>query len=147
MLKEMPYAIQLTFWKYLLLYSGIGLLGLILSYAMRDLSLALLSAAVIGFGSIRAFYLYRSVRNKDFSVLEGTVISDTKLAIRNAHVLILMDECGISHRLLLSGTKLLEPQRDYRLYLLSADEEPDMTSLPDILAPAQTMLGQEELCT
>lgn len=146
MFKEMPHAIQQTFWKYLLLYSGIGLLGLILSYAMRDLDLALLSIAVMGFGSVKAFNLCSSVRNKDFRVLEGTVISDTKLAIRNCHVLILTDERGVAHRLLLSGNKLLEPQRDYRLYLLSANGEPNMASLPDLLAPAQTVLGQEELC-
>lgn len=49
----------------------------------------------------------------------------------------------MARRILVAGKHLLIPERKYRLYLLYKDDKGYGTSLPDMMAPAQTMLGYE----
>lgn len=57
MLNQIPRPVQVTLYKFFFLYVGIGILGALLSWAMSDFALLLLSIGVLIFGTIRAFGL------------------------------------------------------------------------------------------
>ena len=143
MLNQIPRPVQVTLYKFSFLYVGIGILGALLSWAMSDFALLLLSIGVLIFGTIRAFGLLQRVRSGDYRVLDGTVRSDTMHPFRSCHTLIIANEYGVARRILVAGKHLLIPERKYRLYLLYKDDKGYGTSLPDMMAPAQTMLGYE----
>ena len=71
MLNQIPRPVQVTLYKFFFLYVGIGILGALLSWAMSDFALLLLSIGVLIFGTIRAFGLLQRVRSGDYRVLFG----------------------------------------------------------------------------
>jgi len=142
MFKDIPQVIQNTFWKYLLLYCAIGIFGVILGAVTKDQVFILLSSAIMILGTVKAIRLLRRMKAKDYRVLEGIVLADVKLVYRNAHALTLLNEEGIAQRLLIAGKGTIPLNKAVRVYLLDSAEQTGL-SLPDALAPAQTMLGYE----
>ena len=51
MLNQIPRPVQVTLYKFFFLYVGIGILGALLSWAMSDFALLLLSIGVLIFGT------------------------------------------------------------------------------------------------
>lgn len=145
MFKDKPAAMRSTFWKHALLSASLSAFGLIWGVAQRDVVLLLLSAAIALFGGWRSVHLLHIIRNGKYRVLEGVVLSDVKLHLRNCHALAIRLDDGSEVQKLIAGKNTLIPGRLYRVYLHHSTPQEAFSVLPDTLKPAMTMLGHEPL--
>lgn len=144
-MKQIPIPIQRTLLKTILVSCVIIAFGLIWGLVCRDHSFLGLTAAVGVLAGLKILGLYRIVQQQHYEVLEGIVCSDQRVPLRNRHLLTLTDMEQKEHRIMISGKNTLTPGATYRLYIGGADDQVALTSLPEPLIPARTLLGYELL--
>ena len=145
MFKDIPNPVRSTFWKHTLLAGAIVVAGCIWGFVADDPDMLLLTAVLAALGAWRCVHLYKVMRDGKYYILEGNVVSDIKHTMNNSRNLTLKLPDGEQVVIPLSGKHALYPGHSYRLYLYCSLPTDIMESLPEILRPAFTLLGCEEL--
>lgn len=144
-MNNIPSPIQKTLLKTCLLGAVVLAFGAIWGFASKDRVILLLSAAVAFLGGVKVLALYRTAAAKHYEILEGTVLADRTIPLRNRHVVLLEDSEQITHKLVLAGKQILKPGSAYRLYLAGSAEQDALAGLPEPMQPARTLLGYERI--
>lgn len=144
-MNNIPSPIQKTLLKTCLLGAVVLAFGAIWGFASKDRVILLLSAAVAILGGVKVLSLYRAAVAEHYEILEGTVLADRTIPLRNRHIVLLEDSEQISHRLVLAGKQILKPGSVYRLYLAGNADQDALAGLPEPIQPARTLLGYESL--
>lgn len=142
-MKNIPVPIQRTLAKTIVCQVAIVLFGIVWAIASQDHIFLLLSAAVGVMGGWRAFSLYRLAADGRYEVIEGTIMADKGVPLRNRHNLIVQTPDGYEVSIPLTGKSKLKNGCAYQLYL--SQQEESAASLPEQLRPARTLLGYEEM--
>lgn len=143
MFKEVPAPIRTTFWKHVLLYGAIVAFGLIWGIVIHDADLLYLTAAIAALGAWRTIYLFKIIHRAKYRILEGMVVSDVKQTLSSGHCITLQLADGSQIRETVAGNRLLSPAHEYRVYLYCPVQSDVVSALPEVLRPAQTLLGYE----
>lgn len=142
-MKNIPIPIQRTLAKTIMCQVAIVLFGVVWAIASRDHIFLLLSAAVGIMGGWRVFSLYRLAADGKYELLEGTIMVDKGVPLRNRHNLIVQTPDGYEVSIPLTGKSKLKSGCAYQLYL--SQQEESAASLPEQLRPARTLLGYDEM--
>lgn len=141
MFKDIPQAIQITFWKHLLLSLLIAGFGAVWSIAVNDRVFTLLTILIVLLSVMRLLDLLRMVRRKSYCQAEGVVLSDKKIALRRCHVLTMQIQGGSKIQVTISGSSFLKPGEQGRIYLLGTEPIDAELALPPNMAPGRILLG------
>lgn len=142
---QIPSPIQKTLVKAGCLGAAVLAFGTIWGIASHDRVILLLSAAVAVLGGGKMLSIYRAAASKHYEVLEGTVLDDRQVPLRNRHVILIEDVNQNAHKLVLAGKATLKPGIVCRLYISGGEVQETLGALPDSLQPARSLLGYEVL--
>ena len=145
MKNKIPVPIMTSIIKVLLCCTGMTLVGVICAVISSDYTLFLLSAIVLGIGIVRANNLRKQAQQKDYVLLEGTLIGAKELNLQNKVNAYFSLSDGTEKKIRISGKIKLKGGAFYRLYLTKPIEGCEQWSLPEYLKPAQNILGYEIL--
>lgn len=141
---KMPNAMSIKFTKLIFAISAITVLGGILSIISRDRTLLYLSGGVALAGSMKIIDFYRSFKEDRFECVEGILIEEQPAIARRRHTIVLEQEDGQIVRRILEGRYRLKLGVGYRFYLKTEPAADASLELPEMLQPAQVVLGHEE---
>ena len=133
MISQIPHPIQRTLLKTILLGAAVLSFGAIWGIVSQDKVCLILSAAVGILGTGR------------YETLEGFVLSDRVVPLRNRHVLTLERPDQEISKVILAGKAVFRPGAEYRLYLAGHNSQDPTEILPEYLQPVRSLLGYEEL--
>lgn len=142
-MKNIPVPIQKTLAKTIVCQVAIVLFGIVWAIANQDYIFLLLSAAVGVMGGWRAFSLHGLAADGRYEVIEGTIMADKGVPLRNRHNLIVQTQDGYELSVPLTGKSRFKSGCVYQLYL--SQQEESAASLPEQLRPVRTLLGYEEM--
>lgn len=145
MFKDIPQAIQITFWKHLLLSLLIAGFGAVWSIAVNDRVFTLLTILIVLLSVMRLLDLLRMVRRKNYCQAEGVVLSDKKIPLRRCHVLTMQLQDGGEVQVTISGSSLLKAGEWYRIYLLGTGPISAEPTLPHDMMQEHTLLGADHI--
>ena len=145
MISQIPHPIQRTLLKTILLGAAVLSFGAIWGIVSQDEVFLILSAAVGILGGVKVISLYQTVKAGRYETLEGFVLSDQAVPLRNRHVLTLERPDQEISKVILAGKAVFRPGTEYRLYLAGNNEQDPTAILPEYLQPVRSLLGYEEL--
>lgn len=145
MISQIPHPIQRTLLKTILLGAAVLSFGAIWGIVSQDKVFLILSAAVGILGGTKVVSLYQVVKTGRYETLEGFVLSDQAVPLRNRHVLTLERPDQEISKVILAGKAVFRPGTEYRLYLAGNNEQDPTAILPEYLQPVRSLLGYEEL--
>lgn len=145
MISQIPRPIQRTLLKTILLGAAVLSFGAIWGIVSQDKVFLILSAAVGILGGAKVISLFQTVKAGRYETLEGFVLSDRAVPLRNRHVLILEGENLVTYKLILAGKMSLRPGRVYRIYVARSESKKVNVILPDCLEEPVPLLGCEEI--
>lgn len=143
MFKDVPAPIRTTFWKYTLLYCAIVMFGLIWGIVIEDADFLYLTTAIAALGAWRMINLFKIIHHARYRTLEGVVVADVKGPLSSGHCLTLQLEDGSQITEVIAGKPQFFPMRTYRIYLYCNEQSNASAALPDLLKPAQMLIGFE----
>ena len=129
----------------LLLFAAL-VFGVIYSLVTHDRIMLLLTLVLAIAGGTKVLFLLRSVRKREYTTVEGTLISARRLPVRKCQILTISDGDGRETEICVKGHAPVMAGRRYRLYL--SQEDPITEQLPQEvrrLGTARTLLGYEEV--
>ena len=145
MISQIPHPIQRTLLKTILLGAAVLSFGAIWGIVSQDKVFLILSAAVGILGGAKVLSLYQVVKTGRYETLEGFVLSDRVVPLRNRHVLTLERPDQEISKVILAGKAVFRPGTEYRLYLAGHNSQDPTEILPEYLQPVRSLLGYEEL--
>lgn len=145
MISQIPHPIQRTLLKTILLGAAVLSFGAIWGIVSQDKVFLILSAAVGILGGAKVLSLYHTVKAGRYETLEGFVLSDRAVPLRNRHVLTLEGPDQEISKVILAGKAVFRPGAEYRLYLAGHNGQDPTAALPEYLQPVRSLLGYEEL--
>ena len=145
MISQIPHPIQRTLLKTILLGAAVLSFGAIWGIVSQDKVFLILSAAVGILGGTKVVSLYQVVKTGRYETLEGFVLSDRAVPLRNRHVLTLEGPDQEISKVILAGKAVFRPGTEYRLYLAGHNSQDPTAILPEYLQPMRSILGYEEL--
>ena len=145
MISQIPHPIQRTLLKTILLGAAILSFGAIWGIVSQDKVFLILSAAVGILGGAKVVSLYQTVKAGRYKTLEGLVLSDRAVPLRNRHVLTLEGSDQAISKVNLAGKAMFRPGAEYRLYIAGHNGQEPAAVLPEYLQPIQSLLGYEEI--
>lgn len=145
MISQIPHPIQRTLLKTILLGTAVLSFGTIWGIVSQDKVFLILSAAVGILSGAKVVSLYQTVKAGRYKTLEGLVLSDRAVPLRNRHVLTLERSGQEISKVILAGKAVFRPGAEYRLYLAGINGQDPTAILPEYLQPVRSLLGYEEL--
>lgn len=145
MISQIPHPIQRTLLKTILLGASVLSFGAIWGIVSQDKVFLILSAAVGILGGVKVISLYQTAKACRYETLEGFILSDRTVPLRNRHVLTLEGPDQEIRKVNLAGKAVFRPGAEYRLYLAGHNGQDPTAALPEYLQPVRSLLGYEEL--
>lgn len=127
----------------LLLFAAL-VFGVIYSLVTHDRIMLLLTLVLAIAGGTKVLFLLRSVRKREYTTVEGTLISARRLPVRKCQVLTISDDGGRETEISIKGRVPLTAGKRYRLYL--SQEDPISVQLQQTsryLRAPRTLFGYE----
>ena len=100
----------------LLLFAAL-VFGLIYSLVTHDRIMLLLTLVLVIAGGTKVLFLLSSVRKREYTSVEGTLISARRLPVRKCQILTISDDDGRETEISVKGRIPLTAGKRYRLYL------------------------------
>lgn len=127
----------------------IGLLCLIIGIVMfimsKDIIMLFLSSLVCCMSFIKSFFLYRSIAEQKYEVVEGVCVAITPKPLRKYRKIKIMDDFGNESSILLSKHTKLKIGFRYRLYFKEIPKNISGSTYFDSAFSSDCFLGFEEL--
>ena len=142
---HIPHPVLRTILKTILLGAAVLAFGVIWGIVSHDKVFLILSAAVGILCGAKFISLYNTAVAGRYETVEGLVLSDRAIPLRNRHILMIEGADQETHRLILAGKSLFRPGAAYRIYLAGTQDTDALAMFPEYLQPVRSLLGYEEL--
>ena len=142
---KMPTPMVIKFAKLVIAIASIAILGTVIGIALKDQTLLYLSGGVALAGSVKAIDYFRTYKEGRFESVEGILLQERVILGRKRHSVVLQQDDTEQVQLLLEGRFHLQVGSKYRFYLKKDAIHTEQLKLPEVLQPAQIVLGYEKL--